>query len=67
MSAIVYLILLYLSYLAVKRLVFSPIARFPGPKLAALTRWYELFYDAILPGRFNWQIDKLHEKYGTFP
>ncbi|KAK8218611.1 cytochrome P450 [Phyllosticta capitalensis] len=64
MSTIVYLILLYLSYLAVKRLVFSPIARFPGPKLAALTRWYELFYDAILPGRFNWQVDKLHEQYG---
>ncbi|KAK8436054.1 cytochrome P450 [Phyllosticta citricarpa] len=61
---ILYLILFYLSYLAVKRLVFSPIARFPGPKLAALTRWYEFVYDVIFIGRFNWKVDELHEKYG---
>ncbi|KAK8185873.1 putative P450 monooxygenase [Phyllosticta citribraziliensis] len=60
----IYLILLYVFYLAVKRLVFSPLARFPGPKLAALTRWYEFVYDVIFVGRFNWKVDELHQKYG---
>lgn len=32
--------LLYTIYGAVYRLYLSPIAGFPGPKLAALTLWY---------------------------
>ena len=51
--------------LAVYRLYLSPLAKFPGPKLAAVTLWYEFYYDVIKRGRYTWQIAKLHERYGV--
>ncbi|KAJ0416599.1 hypothetical protein BJY00DRAFT_316716 [Aspergillus carlsbadensis] len=45
-------------------LVFSPIARFPGPKLAAVTFWYEFYYDVVQRGQYFRQIDKMHQRYG---
>jgi hypothetical protein len=50
---------------AVYRLYFSPLAKFPGPKLAALTLWYEFYYDVVKKGRYTWKIGELHKKYGT--
>lgn len=47
------------------RLYLSPLATIPGPKLAALTSWYELYYDVILPGRYVFKIKDLHSQYGT--
>ena len=54
----------YLVGLAVYRLCFSPIAKFPGPKLAALSRWYEFYYEVILRGQFTFHISELHKRYG---
>jgi hypothetical protein len=51
--------------IAIYRLYFSPIARFPGPRLAALTLWYEFYYDVIKKGSYIWKIKELHEQYGT--
>lgn len=48
----------------VYRLYFSPLSKFPGPKIAAATYWYEFYYDAILRGRYIFKIKELHEKYG---
>lgn len=56
--------LIYLIFLAVHRLLFSPLAKFPGPKLAALTLWYEFYYDVIKRGRYTWKIGELHKEYG---
>jgi hypothetical protein len=51
-------------YLVLRRLVFSPLAKIPGPKLAALTSWYEFYYDVIKPGQFVFHIQDLHDQYG---
>ncbi|KAI8623119.1 cytochrome P450 family protein [Xylariaceae sp. FL1651] len=55
---------LYVLGLVVHRLFISPIAGFPGPKLAAATSWYELYYDVVKKGTYLFQIEKMHEKYG---
>src|SRR4051812_35342641 len=58
--------LVYLVVLAIYRLYLSPIANFPGPKLAALTQWYEIYYDVFKNsgGQFTFEISRMHEKYG---
>jgi hypothetical protein len=54
----------YLTVLAIYRLYFSPIAEFPGPKLAAVTRWYEFYYEVVLRGQLSNHIKELHKIYG---
>jgi hypothetical protein len=56
----------WLVYLVIYRLYLSPLARFPGPKIAALTHWYECYYDVFAPGggMYMWEIEKMHKKYG---
>ncbi|KAF2446804.1 putative P450 monooxygenase [Karstenula rhodostoma CBS 690.94] len=49
---------------AVYRLFYSPIARYPGPRLAALTFAYEFYYDVVCKGRYSWKIQELHRIYG---
>jgi hypothetical protein len=59
---------LYILYLTISRLFLSPLAKFPGPRLAALTNWYEFYYDVILQGKFTAHIQELHRQYGiVFP
>lgn len=58
------LVALRLVSLAVNRLILHPLAKVPGPKLAALTHLYEFYHDAIRPGKFTFQIDDFHRKYG---
>ncbi len=57
-------LLIYLVGLAVYRLYLSPLAKFPGPKFAALTLWFEFYYDVVQRGRYTWKIAELHEQYG---
>jgi len=55
---------LCIIYGIVYRLYLSPIASFPGPKLAALTFGYEFYYDIINRDQYIWKIKELHEIYG---
>ncbi|KAK2789450.1 hypothetical protein FQN53_001896 [Emmonsiellopsis sp. PD_33] len=60
-------VVLWTSYavsVAVYRLYFSPLAHIPGPKLAAVTRWYEAYYEIVLKGQYSFHIGKLHDIYG---
>lgn len=54
----------WLLSVALYRLYLSPLAKIPGPKLAALTSWYDFYYDVILPGRYVFKIKDLHKKFG---
>ena len=56
----------YVLSLVIYRLFFSPIAKFPGPKLAAITSWYELYYDVVHKGKYLFEIEKMHDKYGVY-
>lgn len=49
---------------ATRRLYFHSLAHIPGPKLAALTWWYEFYFDVIQPGQYVFKIQELHKQYG---
>ena len=54
----------------VGRLVYNihlhPLSRFPGPKLAAASRWYEGYFDNLVGqgGQFMYEVDRIHQRYG---
>ena len=52
--------------LAVYRLTIHPLAKFPGPKLAAATKWWEFYKDNLMGhgGLYAFEIEKMHEDYG---
>jgi hypothetical protein len=54
----------YSLTLTIHRLLISPLAKFPGPKLAALTGWYEVYYDLVHKGSYLFEIEKMHDNYG---
>ncbi|KIN05428.1 hypothetical protein OIDMADRAFT_101996 [Oidiodendron maius Zn] len=55
---------LYLVVGAIYRLYLSPVSKFPGSKLAALTLWYEFYYDVICRGQYTFEIARMHQRYG---
>jgi hypothetical protein len=55
----------YIFCVGVYRLYFSRISHIPGPRLAALTYFYQFYYD-VFPhqGQFLFECGRMHEKYG---
>ncbi|KAF2670084.1 cytochrome P450 [Microthyrium microscopicum] len=67
LKAAAILSLIYLVYilgLYAYRFFFHPLSKFPGPKLAALSHWYEFYYDVLQHGQFTEHIQELHKLYG---
>ncbi|KAK2766809.1 hypothetical protein FQN54_006123 [Arachnomyces sp. PD_36] len=54
----------YLVTGGIYRLYFHPLANFPGPKIAALTGWYECYHDLFRHGMLIWKLQELHDQYG---
>jgi hypothetical protein len=57
-------ICLYYVSLGFYRLYLSPLAKFPGPRLAALTYWVEIYHDVFRRGQYTFEIVKMHQRYG---
>lgn len=57
---------IYLVSLILYRLYLHPLSGVPGPRLAAITSWYETYYDLFkAPGGQYWnKLDELHKSYG---
>ena len=65
-TVIVSAYVLYCCTFIIYRLYLSLLARFPGPKLAAVTDWYETYFELFqgFGGQYTFQIQRLHELYG---
>jgi hypothetical protein len=46
------------------KLHLHPLAHVPGPWYAALTHWYQFYYDVVQRGRFPWELERMHKRYG---
>lgn len=55
----------YIVGLVIYRLYFHPLAKFPGPRYAAISRWHEYYHDVVRKGQFTFVIQEYHQKYGT--
>lgn len=59
-------VLIYYASRGIYRLWFHPLAEFPGPKVAALTYWYEGYYELIQNGGNQCapEVGGVRAKYG---
>ncbi|KAJ5816656.1 hypothetical protein N7447_008889 [Penicillium robsamsonii] len=54
----------YTLVMVIYRLHFHKLSRFPGPRLAAATGLYEIYFSAWGPGIFKYEIENMHRKFG---
>lgn len=55
---------LWLGGVVTYNIYFHPLAKVPGPKLAAVTSLYKTYFNATDGSKFYLQIEKLHQQYG---
>ena len=61
-------ICVYIISLVVYRLHFHPLSKFPGPRWAAITDYWELYQDYYRgeSGQLFVELDYLHDKFGEY-
>ncbi|KAK3671058.1 hypothetical protein LTR78_009019 [Recurvomyces mirabilis] len=54
------------AYSIVYNLYFHPLAKVPGPRLAAASQWYAIYYDIVSRGggQYAFKVKEFHERYG---
>ncbi|KAK3669356.1 hypothetical protein LTR78_010779 [Recurvomyces mirabilis] len=57
---------IWTACILIYRMFHHPLSKFPGPRLAAATFGYEIYYDVFKSpgGQYNYKIQELHRKYG---
>jgi hypothetical protein len=66
-TKVAYLVGAYVLYQLFKclyRVTLHRLAKFPGPRFAAITYKYEFYYDGIKGGAYTKKIAELHQKFG---
>ncbi|KAK0212146.1 cytochrome P450 [Desarmillaria ectypa] len=54
----------WLAIVVFYRLYFHPLAKFPGPKFAAVSSLYHFYYDVVVGGEMLLKLAELHKVYG---
>jgi len=49
----------------IRRLFFHPLSAFPGPRIAAATTFYKMYFEVIRGGELLGKIHQLHVLYGV--
>ena len=55
---------LFLLTVVIYRLFFHPLCHFSGPKLAAATELYQVYFDVVKGGELLNHLRQLHREYG---
>jgi hypothetical protein len=58
-------VLLYGFYKVVQRLWFHPLSNIPGPWYAAVSTFYEFWWDCPKDGKYRFKIEEMHKNYGN--
>ncbi|KAL0069997.1 hypothetical protein AAF712_002894 [Marasmius tenuissimus] len=58
------LVISFLIATGIRRVFLHPLSKFPGPKLAALSTWYQAYFDIVKNGGFLKHLHELHAAYG---
>ena len=64
LGALICIYICFTFFLIAQRLVFHPLRKYPEPRLAAITGWYETYHEAVLGGTFVKQYGRWHKIYG---
>ena len=51
---------------AVYNLYFHPLAKFPGPRLAAATEWWQVWLEVVTEQSLSLKLWELHAIYGVY-
>ncbi|RAL15190.1 cytochrome P450 [Aspergillus homomorphus CBS 101889] len=64
-AGFLHLLVLALSTIVLRRLYFHPLARVPGPRLAALTDLYAFYFNFLQGDGYSKQFEGFHAKYNS--
>ena len=56
--------IVYVIWIVLYRLYLDPLAKYPGPRLAALTKRWRIYKDCVQKQSFLHEVEKLHNIYG---